>query len=127
MAELVMLDVGRDPPDDLWAQLELAVLLVLGIVLDEEPAAVRMKPRRELHDDPTDRQYAGGEVEVVRSQFGQFAPAKAALDIRLHEQLHSVHGRAKYSSSNCSGEMIRRGFFGTGGVFTPLHGCRKVT
>jgi len=30
-------------------------------------------------------------------------------------------------ASNCSGLMIFGGFTATGGVFTPLHGCRKIT
>lgn len=39
----------------------------------------------------------------------------------------SASGSAAYRASNCSGVMIVNGFFGTVGIFTPLHGWRKVT
>jgi len=56
--------------DDLGAEPEPPVLLVLGIVLDEEPAALRVEPRRRLDNHPAHRQDAGAEVDVARTQLG---------------------------------------------------------
>ena len=41
--------------------------------------------------------------------------------------LDCASGRHSYTAANCSGVMIVRGWAGTGGVLTPLHGCRNVT
>ena len=44
VAEAVLLDVGLDLGDDASAEPEPPVFLVLRVVLDEEPAAVRVEP-----------------------------------------------------------------------------------
>jgi hypothetical protein len=43
------------------------VFLVLRVLLDEEPAAVRVEPRARLDDHPAHRQDAGAEVQVRQS------------------------------------------------------------
>jgi hypothetical protein len=81
VAEGVLLDVCRYLRDDLRAELELTMLLVLGIVLDEEAASLGMEPWWQFDDHPADRQDAGAEVEVPGPQFGELAPAQPALDV----------------------------------------------
>jgi hypothetical protein len=55
-------DMGADLDGDLLAELESPVLLVLGVVLDEEPAAVRVLIRGELNHRAADGQHAGSEI-----------------------------------------------------------------
>src|SRR5450755_1331655 len=81
-------DMHFELGDDLRAELEPPVLLVLGVVLDEEPAALRVEPRGQLDDHPAHRQDTRAEVDVARTQLGQLAPPQAALDVRLRKKLH---------------------------------------
>jgi hypothetical protein len=64
IAETVLLGVGLDLRDDASAELEPPVFPVLRVVLDEEPAAVRVEPRARLDDHPAHRQHPGAEVQV---------------------------------------------------------------
>ena len=81
----------------------------------------------DLHDRAAYRQHPGREVQVTHPQLGQLAPAQAALYRGLYQSLDCASGRHSYKAANCSGVMIVRGWAGTGGVLTPLHGCRNVT
>jgi hypothetical protein len=78
IAETVLLGVGLDLRDDGRAEPEPPVFPVLRVVLDEEPAAVRVEPRARLDDHPAHRQDPGAEVQVPWPQFGELAPAQPA-------------------------------------------------
>src|ERR1017187_2341216 len=75
---------------DLAGQLDPAVLTVLRVVLDEEPAAVWVELRVHFHHCPADCQHSGREVDVAHPQLGELAPAQAGLDLRLGKQPHRV-------------------------------------
>lgn len=76
----------------LGTELEVAVLLVLRVVLDEEVAAVRMELRVELHDRAADREDAGSGVEVLGAQLAELAPAEAAPDLGFGEEAEGPLG-----------------------------------
>jgi hypothetical protein len=82
-------------------------------------------PRLELDHNAGHLEYAPVEVDVLDPQLGQLTPAQAGFDGGLHEQSHGVV-LERGVDPNFSTVMIRRGFVGTGGVFTPLAACRKV-
>lgn len=69
--------MGLELGDDLRAEFEAAPALAFGVVLDEEAAPFRMEPGDELDDGAADGEDAGGEVQVLDAEFGQFAPAEA--------------------------------------------------
>src|SRR6185312_10874397 len=79
-------DVGLELDDDLRAELEPPVLLVLGVMLDEEPLAVGVEFSVELDDLAAHGQHPGSRVEIPDPQFGQLAPAEPALDGGLHQE-----------------------------------------
>ena len=79
------LDVRREFRGDLRAELELPVLLVLGVADDEKPPAVRMKPLVQLDDLPAHSEDAANEIYISYLEFRQFAPAEAGFDGRLDE------------------------------------------
>ena len=83
-------DVGADLAGQLGAELEAAVLLVLGVFLDEEPLAVGVEFRVDLDHSAADGQDAGDGFEVFNPQLGQFAPAEAGLDVGLRQQFQSA-------------------------------------
>jgi hypothetical protein len=85
LVESEFLDVRLDLGDDLAAQLEAPVFLILGVGLDEEPAALRVEPRRQLDDHSAHGQDAGTEVDVAWAQLGQLTPAEPAFDVCLGE------------------------------------------
>lgn len=85
--EAVGFCVGLELGDDLGAKLEAAPALALGVVLDQEATAFGVEPGDEFDDRAADGEDAGGEVEVLDTEFGQFAPAKAALDVGLDQEL----------------------------------------
>jgi hypothetical protein len=81
------LDVSVKLRDDLLTELEAAELLILGVVPDKEPLAVGMKLTIEFDDLPADGHHPGDEIEIIDAEFGQFAPARAALDRCLDQEL----------------------------------------
>jgi hypothetical protein len=76
--------------DDLQAELELPVLPVLGVVLDEEAAALAVEAPRQLNGHPAHRHHPRAEIQIPGPQLGELPPAHAALDVGLNQQLHRV-------------------------------------
>jgi hypothetical protein len=87
--------MGAQLADDLGAELEPAVLLVLGVVLDQEPAALGMELRVDLDDRTAHGQDPGPEVKVRYPKLGQLTPPQAALDVGLDQQLRLRVGKRR--------------------------------
>jgi hypothetical protein len=82
----VLLRVHLQLRRDLHAELEAPELFVLGIVLDQEPPALRVKLREHLHHGAAHGQHPRPEVQIAHPRFGQLTPPKAAFDVGLHQQ-----------------------------------------
>src|SRR5260370_40064960 len=83
VAEFLGGDVNPDLADDLLAELEPPVLLVLRVILDQEPGPVRVLARGELDDGAAAGQDAGFEVQVTDPDLGPLSPAPPAFTVGL--------------------------------------------
>jgi len=79
-------DVGHDLGGDLGAELEPPVLLVLGVVLDQEPATGRAFLAGDLHDSAADGKDPRDRIQITGPQLGQLTPPQAAFNVGLHQQ-----------------------------------------
>jgi hypothetical protein len=68
--EVRVLDVRGDLDSELCAQLEAAEFLVLGILLDQEPATGGMELRIHLDNRAANCQDPGDEIHVTEAQLG---------------------------------------------------------
>jgi hypothetical protein len=66
---------------------EPPVLLVVGVVLDEEPLAVGMELTVELDDLPGDREHPASNVQIAGPEFRQLTPPQPAPYGRLNQEL----------------------------------------
>lgn len=89
---------------DAAGQLETAVLPVLRVLLDEEPAAGWVELGVHLHHGPANGQHPGCEVEVPHPQLGELTLAQAGLDLGLGQQAHRVVGQRAVDAA----ELLRR-------------------
>jgi hypothetical protein len=69
---------------------QTAPFAVLGIVLDDEARSTEPVLGGELDDRAGDGEDPRRQVEVLDAELGQFAPAKAGLDVSLDQQAHDV-------------------------------------
>jgi hypothetical protein len=104
--------VGLDLGNDLLAELEPPVFLVLRVVLDQEPASVGVLVASELDNGAADGQDAGREVQVANPD-PVSSPQRIPLSMSVStSSFVSTSGSAWYSRSNWTAVMMRRGFSG---------------
>jgi hypothetical protein len=93
-AEVLGRNMSLDLGNDLLAELESPVLLVLGVALYQEPLAVGVKPAVQLDDLAADREHPGDEVKIPDPKLGQLAPAEPASMAASTRSCASASGRA---------------------------------
>jgi len=109
----------------LLAELEAAVLLVLRVLLDQEPLAGRVELRVHLDDSPADRQDPGPEIKVLHAEFGQLAPPQAALDVGLDQEPGAIIGKRPVNGVELLGADDLERFPRDGGRLDALAGVQE--
>jgi hypothetical protein len=86
VAKATVVNMCTQLGDELLAQLEAAVLLVLWIGLYEKPLAIGVEFRIHLHHRPAHRQDPAPVIEVFDPQLSELPPPQPALDVCLDKQ-----------------------------------------
>lgn len=89
---VVFSDVGAQLGRQLCAEPDTAVALILGVLLDDEPFALRICRRDQFNHGPAHGQHPRRQGQIARVEFDQLAPPQSAFNRGLDEQLILVRG-----------------------------------